>query len=317
MAADDLQGLPTVVVADDSPTVRALVRVRLESAGYRVVEAADGRQALDAVAAGGVDVLLLDVEMPVLDGHATITALKADPATAGVPVVFLTARGGGDDVVEALRLGATDYLRKPPDDAELLARVGAALEVARLHAELAQRTAELDRVSRTDHLTGLHNRRHLDEALASVTASARRHAFPYSVLLLDVDHFKRVNDRGGHEAGDVVLQVVAQRLQRGVRAEDLVGRWGGEEFIVLAPHTDVAGARVLAERLRASVAAAPVDTPAGEFAVTVSVGGATTAAPGPTADPLLRAADACLYVAKTSGRDRCEVRALTAAGEPG
>ena len=218
----------TVLVADDSPTVRALVRMELEGAGYSVVEAEDGEQALAAARdpERPVHVVLLDVEMPVLDGFATIAALKAESATLDLPVVFLTSRRQSEDVVDALRLGAHDYLRKPPEATELLARVGAAVQVTALRAELRRRTEELDRMSRTDHLTGLFNRRHLDDALHAVLASARRHSFPLAVLLVDVDHFKSVNDGYGHDAGDRVLQSVAGALGAAVRTEDLVGRWG-------------------------------------------------------------------------------------------
>ena len=299
-----------VLVADDSATVRALVRLELEAAGYDVVEAEDGSQALEAAQAGGLDAVLLDVEMPVLDGFATIAALKADPRTADLPVVFLTSRGTSEDVVGALRLGAHDYLRKPPEPAELLARVAAAVEVSGLRTELRRRTEELDRMSRTDHLTGLHNRRHLDESLQVVLASSRRHAFPVSVLLVDVDHFKAVNDVHGHEAGDAVLQAVAQALRQAVRADDVLGRWGGEEFLVLSQHTEVEGARVLADRLRAAVGRVRVAVPGGAIAVTVSVGAATASGPAAGVDDVLRAADAQLYAAKAAGRDRASVTLL-------
>lgn len=305
--SDSPETRPAVVlVADDSPTVRALVRLELEGAGYSVLEAEDGRQALDAVRdeTRSVDVVLLDVEMPVMDGFTAIRELKSDPATADLPVVFLTSRSESEDVVGALRLGAHDYLRKPPETSELLARVSAAVQVTALRAELRRRTEELDRMSRTDHLTGLFNRRHLDDALTSVLASSRRHSFPVAVLILDVDHFKSVNDRHGHDVGDLVLQRVATALAEGVREEDLVGRWGGEEFLVLAPYTDVEGAQVLAERLRGAVA----DTTTGtEVPVTVSVGGAVAVEPGTSAGALLRTADRLLYAAKDAGRDRAEV----------
>ena len=308
--------LPTVLIADDSDTVRALVRFELESAGYAVVEAENGEVALEQARTGVVDVVLLDVEMPVLDGHATIVQLKADPETAGLPVVFLTARSEGDDVVEALRLGAQDYLRKPPTTSELLARVGAALQVSQLRSELARRTQELDRMSRTDHLTGLFNRRHLDDVLQATAASSRRHSFPFTVLIVDVDHFKQVNDTAGHQAGDEVLQSVARRLSEALRTEDLVGRWGGEEFLVLAPHTDLVGGQVLADRLRADIEATAVPTSAGVLRVTVSIGGAAASEPGDGVEALLRAADRSLYACKAAGRNRAEVVAMPSAPDP-
>ena len=302
----DAQQPATVLVADDSPTVRALVRLELEGVGYSVIEAEDGEQAL-AVARDPevtVDVVLLDVEMPVLDGFATIAALKADSTTMDLPVVFLTSRTESEDVVDALRLGAHDYLRKPPETTELLARVGAAVQVTALRAELRRRTEELDRMSRTDHLTGLYNRRHLDDALHALLASSRRHSFPFTVLLVDVDHFKAVNDRYGHDTGDRALQAVAGALTGAVRTEDLVGRWGGEEFLVLAPFTDPDGAAVLGERLREQVASA---TAGSDVAVTVSIGAAVVEEPGAATSAVLRAADRLLYDAKAAGRDRVRV----------
>ena len=304
----------TVLVADDSATVRTLVRMQLEAAGYTVLEAVDGQQAVKAVQSQAPDAVLLDIEMPVMDGLETIAALKQDPLTRDVPVVFLSSRDTGSDVVEALRLGAQDYLRKPPEEAELLARVAAAVEVRRLRAQLQQRTEELDRMSRTDHLTDLANRRHLDEALSQVVASSRAHAFPATVLLLDIDHFKSVNDRYGHEAGDVVLRAVADRLRSRVRAEDLLGRWGGEELLVVAPQTDLHGGRHLAERLRTVVGDEPIATSMGPVSVTISIGGATVPGPGHERDDVLRAADEQLYEAKSAGRDRIRMASLVLIG---
>lgn len=277
---------PIVLVADDSATVRAVLRLELESSGYRVVEAADGQEAIDQAGRHDVAVVLLDVEMPVLDGHQALAALKSDPATKDIPVVFLSGRGAGDDLVQALREGAHDYLRKPPEAAELLARVGAANRMKQLQDQLRQ-------ASRTDHLTGLANRRRVEEHLRGVLASSVRHGHPVAVLIIDVDHFKRVNDEGGHARGDAVLVQIADTLTATVRAEDLVGRWGGEEFIVIATHTADESASTLAERLRSSVEAA---TP-----VTVSIGGSWTPA---EAERLIAAADANLYAAKDAGRNR-------------
>ena len=176
--------------------------------------------------------------------------------------------------------------------------MAAAVEVSGLRAELRRQAEELDRISRTDHLTGPANRRRLDAALHSTIASSRPHDFPVSVLLVDVDHFKQVNDVHGHEVGDAVLQAVAAALKASVRTGDLLGRWGGEEFLVLAPHTDLDGALVLAERLRAAVA-----VPSAPVAVTISVGVATAAGPGLGVAAVLRVENAQLYAAKAAGRD--------------
>lgn len=283
---------PLILVADDSATVRAVLRLELEAASYAVIEAEDGQQAVDQAIAHAPSVILLDVEMPVLDGHQALAMLKADERTRDVPVVFLSGRGAGDDLVQALREGAHDYLRKPSEPAELLARVGAATRMKELQDELRRRAEELERVSRTDHLTGLANRRHVEEHLRAVLAAGSRHGVPATVLVIDIDNFKRVNDAGGHAAGDEVLIQVAQILSGSLRVEDVVGRWGGEEFIVVAPHTTRASAVLLAERLRSAVEAA---TP-----VTISIGGACTPV---AAARLIETADANLYRAKERGRN--------------
>ncbi|HEX7168428.1 MAG TPA: response regulator, partial [Acidimicrobiales bacterium] len=201
-----------VLVADDSLVVRSVLRKQLEAYGHAVVEAVDGVQALRACREQPPDIILLDVEMPNLDGHGVLSELRRDEITADIPVVFLTGRSSTEDVVEGLRLGAHDYLAKPFEPAELLARVSAALRVKRLQDELRERNAQLEAISRTDALTGLPNRRHLQERLAASAAATRRHGGAMAVLMVDVDHFKSINDRFGHDAGDIVLRDVARRL---------------------------------------------------------------------------------------------------------
>jgi PleD family two-component response regulator len=187
-----------ILVADDSLVIRSVLRKQLQEHGHVVTEAVDGEDALRAIRDETPDVVLLDVEMPKMSGHAVLAELRSNPATAHIPVVFLTARATTADVVEGLRLGAHDYLRKPFEPAELLARVSAALRVKRLQDELRIRNIELEASSRTDALTGLPNRRHLQEQLAAAASASRRHGGSVAVLMVDVDHFKRVNDRLGH-----------------------------------------------------------------------------------------------------------------------
>jgi two-component system cell cycle response regulator len=248
---------------------------------------------------------LLDIEMPVLDGYETVLALKAEPRTRDIPVVFLTCRVGAADVARALKLGGHDYLRKPPEAAELLARVNAALRVKVLQDELRKRAEDLDRMSRTDHLTGLFNRRHMEEQLRMLGSGAKRHGYLLAVLIVDVDHFKAVNDRLGHQAGDEVLVAVCDRLEKALRTEDILGRWGGEEFLLLLPHTGADAARTLAERLRRAVSSTPVVVERGALTITISVGGAAAETGGD--HELLQLADHELYAAKADGRDRIRV----------
>ena len=292
----------TILVADDSMVVRAVLRRQLETDGHTVVEAVNGAEAIDACREYHPDVILLDVEMPVLDGHATLERLKADPQLKDIPVVFLTGRVDTADVVNGLRLGAHDYLRKPFEANELMARVSAALRTKWLQDELRTRNAELDRVSRIDMLTNIYNRRHLDEHLRSVISSARRHDRSVGVLLVDIDHFKDVNDEHGHLAGDAVLREVASRLQQAMRTEDALGRWGGEEFLAVLTDTPPEGVRTMAERLRQVIAAAPFTLDDGsQIRVTVSVGHTNGTE---DAEVLVHRADDALYVAKAEGRNR-------------
>jgi len=292
----------TILVADDSLVVRAVLRRQLEADGHHVIEATDGEEAIIACREHRPDVVLLDVEMPVLDGHATLERLKADEDLRDIPVVFLTGRVDTADVVTGLRLGAHDYLRKPFEANELMARVSAALRTKWLQDELRARNAELDRVSRIDMLTNIYNRRHLDEHLRSVISSARRHDRSVGVLLVDIDHFKDVNDEHGHLAGDAVLREVASRLQQAMRTEDALGRWGGEEFLAVLTDTPPEGVRTMAERLRQVIAAAPFTLDDGsQIRVTVSVGHTNGS---DDAEVLVHRADDALYVAKAEGRNR-------------
>ena len=297
-----------VLLVEDSAAIRALVRRMLVAGGHTVVEAAHGADALAACRQHQPDVVLLDVEMPGMSGWDVLAAMKADPALSDVPVVFLTGRSDTADMVDGLRLGAHDYLRKPCEPTELLARVQAAARVKRLQDELRQRNEELDLISRTDALTGLRNRRHVEEYLARLVSLARRHAEPIAVLLVDIDHFKSVNDGHGHDAGDAVLREVAGRMVGSVRLEDMIGRWGGEEFLVVLPNTAAQGAAELAERLRQVVADEPYGLPdGGAISVTISLGCAASVIDD--AATLVRSADAALYEAKESGRDRVVVAA--------
>jgi len=292
----------TILVADDSMVVRAVLRRQLEADGHTVVEAVDGEEAITACREQHPDVILLDVEMPVLDGHATLERLKADPGLRDIPVVFLTGRVDTADVVTGLRLGAHDYLRKPFETNELMARVSAALRTKWLQDELRARNAELDRVSRIDMLTNIYNRRHLDEHLRRAIAAARRHDRTVGVLLVDIDHFKDVNDRYGHLSGDQVLKEVAARLQSTMRTEDALGRWGGEEFIAVLSETPSGSVGVIAERMRQAIAGAPFVLDDGsQIPVTVSVGHVSGT---DDAELLVHRADDALYVAKAEGRNR-------------
>jgi two-component system cell cycle response regulator len=295
-------GPARVLVVDDSALIRAILVSELEENGHAVREAEDGEQALFLCDEELPDVVLLDVMMPGMSGLEVLDRLHADPATRHVPVVCLTGRTDVEDIVEAMDRGAHDYLRKPFQTPELMARVTSALRVKRLADELRSRNDELERVSRTDLLTHLPNRRHVEATLVAQVAHAARHGLPLSVLMIDLDRFKSVNDTYGHGAGDRVLVEVASRLRGALREGDTVGRWGGEEFLAVLPMTPAPAALLLAERLCTQVAGRPVLLEDGTgLEVGVSVGCA-----GDALDErrLLADADAALYRAKAAGRGR-------------
>jgi len=294
---------PVVMVVEDSVVTRAVIRRRLGAEDVEIVEAVDGQDAIDQLERVAPDVVLCDVEMPRVDGHGVLRWLREHPVLSSTPVVFLTAIDSVEDAVRALDGGAYDYLRKPFEPVELVSRVRAALRTRHLQDELRARNAELEQLVTTDVLTGLRNRRFLSAELERAVSRARRHGLGLAVLLLDIDHFKRVNDEHGHAAGDEVLAAVAVRMGAALRTEDVLARWGGEEFLALAPDTGQVGAAVLAERLRAAVAAEPVAVlPELEIPVSISVGW-TTFAHGDDDQVMLRRADEALYEAKDAGRN--------------
>jgi two-component system cell cycle response regulator len=227
--------------------------------------------------------------------------LRADDQLAAVPVIMLTHSTDRELLVEALRRGAHDYLRKPVDPAELDARVMAALRVKRLHDALLEANQRLALQALTDDLTGLANRRHGAHQLEREIALCVRHGRLLALVRVDVDHFKAINDTHGHQTGDQVLVAVAARLAQAVRGGDELARWGGDEFVAILPDTDKPGALRAAERLRAAVGTVPVEAAGGILPITISVGWAHWS--GDTPDDLLARADRALYKAKDAGRD--------------
>ena len=291
-----------LLVADDDPLSRGSLVAELAAAGYDVLEAGDGAGALTHMRGERLDAVLLDVSLPDLDGAATLAELDAS-LLAALPVVVMGTRDETDAVRRAIDAGAFDMLQKPGAAGEVLARIGAAVRCARATQDLGACRAELAEAGRTDHLTGLASRRHMDDHLAMATSASRRHRQHVALLLVDVDHFRRVNDSEGHAAGDDVLRAVASRIAHVLRGEDMAGRWGGEEFLVVAPTTDLDGAWRLGERIRQAVTRTPIPLASGrDVLVTVSVGCAT--GEGDDIDGQLRRAEAALEHAKSHGRNR-------------
>ena len=296
-----MSNTPRILVVDDQATNRELLEAILEEEGFRPALAGNGREALSLAASDPPDAILLDVAMPGMDGFDVCRHLQQNLDTALTPIIFVTARADDtESVCHGLALGAHDYITKPFDPGELVARVRAAL---RLKAQ----NDRLRRLTLTDPLTGLGNRRAISGHIKSRLSRWRRRQEPFALLMGDIDHFKRINDTHGHEAGDRVLKSLSDLFLDVARAEDAVGRIGGEEFVILLDHAHRATAIQAAERLRERVARLRIPWNAGtQIAITLSIGviSSDDLAPAVRERGILRCADDALYRAKEGGRDR-------------
>ena len=301
-----------ILVVDDHEDNIELLRARLEAWGYQVEGARNGMEALDRVHAAPPDLILLDVMMPTVDGNEVARRIKQNPALPFIPIIMQTALDSTESKVEGLEAGADDYITKPIEFAELKARLRSMLRIKRLQEELEERERQLleanerlRHMSRTDGLTGLDNRRFIEQQLDQMFAHGERLSEPLSCVMCDLDRFKTVNDTHGHHAGDAVLRQFAGLLKREAREIDRVGRYGGEEFIVLLPGTVLDAAVTFAERVRKSVEGHTFVFDGGSIRRTASFGVAGWPHPRVThCDGLVRAADDALYVAKETGRNR-------------
>ncbi|MGB9880944.1 MAG: GGDEF domain-containing response regulator, partial [Anaerolineae bacterium] len=293
-----------VLVADDDPASRLLLQRVLTRWGYEVVTASDGEEAWQILSAPDApDLAVLDWMMPGLDGVEICQRIRAMDSVNPPYVILLTSRGDKHDIATGLEAGASDYVQKPFDPDELRARLLVGRRFAELNAKLLDAQRELERQALTDPLTQVMNRRAILGRLEEELPRAAREHKPLSVAILDIDHFKAINDRYGHAAGDYVLQAFVARVQEAVRPYDALGRIGGEEFLLVLPGVGKSELPSLLERVRTVMKAQPVTIPSGEkISVTVSLGGATAA--GESMEDLLRAADDALYRAKNEGRDR-------------
>ena len=290
---------PLVLIADDDAVTRAVVEAWLVGAGYEVIAAEDGDAALALALEMEPDLAVLDVSMPGLDGLEVCRALsEATPAPP--PVIFLTGHSGTDALVTGLDAGAVDYIVKPLNREVLVARVRAALRSKALRDDLITHATR-------DALTGLLNRRELDARTGAAIAHAQRYERPLSCAMIDVDHFKAVNDRHGHAAGDAVLCEAATRLRETCRETDTIGRYGGEEFIVLFPEISAEDAMVAAERVRRAFCDAAFTSGGVDLLLTASIGVATWVPSMTVPASLYSSADRALYQAKERGRNRAEL----------
>lgn len=301
-----------ILVVDDHEDNVEVLRARLEARGYEVEGATNGQEALDTVSRWCPDLVLLDVMMPDMDGLEVVKRLKADRNLPFIPVIMQTALDSTERMVAGLEAGADDYVTKPINFQELEARVRSLLRIKKLQQEVADREKELSQmndkllhISMTDGLTGVDNRRALEQRLHEMFEHSLRLHEPIACVMCDIDHFKRVNDTYGHAAGDAVLKQFAEILKDAAREIDRVGRYGGEEFLLLLPGTVLDSAVTFAERVRQLVEENTFSFEGGTLKRTVSLGVASWPHPKIQGrEGMLKAADDALYVAKEMGRNR-------------
>ena len=293
-----VESKPLVLIVDDQPTnVQVLAEILGDE--VRVMFALDGEQCLERVSQHAFDLILLDISLPGIDGFEVCTQLKQTPATADIPVIFVSSRSEESDEERGFLLGAMDYVHKPFLPSIVKARV-------RTHLRLRQLLQELAVVANIDGLTRLPNRRALDERLSAERERALSLGTPWSLLVVDLDHFKQFNDRYGHAAGDEVLRLAANCVRETIEREDFAGRWGGEEFLVLTPQA-LTDAAALGDRLCKAVAA--LESPYGH--IHCSIGVAQFHA-GEAVHGLFARADNAVYEAKARGRNQVITTSLAA-----
>jgi diguanylate cyclase (GGDEF)-like protein len=300
-----------LLLVEDEPTQRMMLERQLTRAGYVVETAENGEEALSKILAGQFQILLTDWDMPGMDGPTLCKRVREANLSTYVYILLLTGHLTTDDVVLGLGAGADDYVRKPANQSELLARLSAGSRIVRLEQSLREANDKIHLLSITDSLAGTYNRRYLNEQILREVERARRYDRPLAAIMADIDRFKRINDECGHASGDEVLKRFADLAKSLLRPSDWIARYGGEEFVIVLPETDVDGAARAAEKLRAACADSPMPITSGPLEVTCSFGVSALSRAQQTADvaaaAMLKEADAALYTSKNEGRNRVTI----------
>ena len=310
---------PTLLVIDDSEAALAHVRRVLDQCPeeFKILTAKDGLDGFKVMVTTPIDLVVCDLVMEGMDGFKFLGLRRTRAELADIPVIMLTGAGEVAEKVKALEGGAADYLTKPFHDKELVARVRVHLKIRALQAELRDKNLKLEELSNTDGLTKLANRRHFLNVASVELMRSQRYGTPLACVLIDLDHFKSVNDTYGHLVGDRVLISVSEAIRRDLRQHDLGARYGGEELVLLLPHTNAAGAEAVAQRYRRTIEALQISHEDSNVQVTASLGvAAYPDHPVDRLEGLLALADAALYEAKAQGRNRVCV-ATASADAPG
>lgn len=293
------------LIADDDPVARLLLRKTLERSGYEVISVGDGRLAAEQLSqSDGPRIALLDWVMPELDGPGVCRAIRSQPERGYVYLVLLTSRESKEDILVGLESGADDYLTKPFNERELMARLRAGERILRLEGELVRAREHMRFKATHDALTMVWNRGVIMDLLSRELSRSQREHGSTVLLLADLDHFKSVNDKYGHLVGDEVLKEVSRRLLGSIRAYDFVGRYGGEEFLIVLNNCNSNSAMARAEEIRTAIAASPIQTQAGALSLTMSIGVLLSHEWGlRPMQELVQEVDLALYAAKAAGRN--------------
>ena len=299
-----------LLIVDDNSANLIMLGTLLNEEGYQVQTVASGVEALQFLETVPVDLVLMDIRMPDIDGYEICQRMKQLAAIAHIPVIFISAADNVKDKVRGFEVGGIDFITKPFEGQEILARVRTHLQIYRLQKELESKIADLERAYQTirelsirDELTQLHNRRHFNEQAQQLLSIAKRYGQPISFAICDIDRFKLVNDRFSHTIGDEVLTVVAHLIRDNLRAADFAARYGGEEFAIVFPQTKLDAAAMACNKIRLAIEKYDWHVIEPHLSVTISIGIATR----PDLDdyePILSAADEKLYEAKQNGRNR-------------
>ena len=299
-----------IMLVEDSRTQALKFQIMLESHGYHVTVAQNGLEAMNMLLNSQTSIVISDWIMPEMDGSELCRAIRKHDFGNYVYIILLTAKDSKNDIIEGLEAGADDYLTKPVDDAELIARLTTAERVVRLESSLKKRNKEIALLSITDPLTKCFNRGYLNDNLPKAFKRAIRYHKDLSIILCDIDYFKNVNDNYGHQVGDVVLKSLVREIDSSLRKDlDWLARYGGEEFLIVLPETNLSGATVVAERFRHKISELVVHTEDRDIKITASFGISAINHDEDksylTTDDLIKAADRCLYQAKERGRNKC------------
>ena len=304
----------TLLIIDDSKAIRTQVQQIFADGKMfpKILQAADGIEAFKLLVNTSVDIILCDIEMPGIDGLKFLAMLQSREDLKEIPVIMLTSHGDLNTKVRGLESGACDYITKPFEPAEMVARVHVQMQIKTLQDELRRSNQLLLQLAQTDPLTRLYNRRHLYEKLEIELNRCFRGRNPIALIMTDIDHFKQVNDKFGHQVGDEVLTKVADLLQEQLRTYDLAARYGGEEFCLVLPETDLEAACEVAERIRQQAEAMTFPAPMENHRLTMSFGvSAYDGTEEGSIDEMIRVADDALYEAKHSGRNQVKEKEIS------